>query len=69
MPDTKTVTFKVVREETWYPEYEVPAHLDDDEVLEYIHHEVPDEVFDEMLNKYTLNTDLDVEIVEETADA
>ena len=69
MPDTKTVTFKVVREETWYPEYEVPAHLDDDEVLEYIHHEVPDEVFDEMLNKYTLNTDIDVEIVEETADA
>ena len=69
MSDTKTVTFKVVREETWYPEYEVPAHLDDDEVLEYIHHEVPDEVFDEMLNKYTLNTDLDVEIVEETADA
>ena len=69
MLDTKTVTFKVVREETWYPEYEVPAHLDDDEVLEYIHHEVPDEVFDEMLNKYTLNTDIDVEIVEETADA
>ena len=69
MLDTKTVTFKVVREETWYPEYEVPAHLDNDEVLEYIHNEVPDEVFDEMLNKYTLNTDLDVEIVEETADA
>ena len=69
MSDTKTVTFKVVREETWYPEYEVPAHLDNDEVLEYIHHEVPDEVFDEMRNKYTLNTDIDVEIVEETADA
>ena len=65
MPDTKTVKFKVVREETWYPEYEVPAHLDDDEVMEYIHHEVPDKVFDEMLNKYTLNTDFDVEIVEE----
>jgi len=69
MSDTKTVTFKVVREETWYPEYEVPAHLDNDEVLEYIHNEVPDKVFDEMLNKYTLNTDIDVEIVEETADA
>jgi hypothetical protein len=69
MLDTKTVTFKVVREETWYPEYEVPAHLDDDEVLEYIHHEVPDEVFDEMRNKYTLNTDIDVEIVEEKSNA
>ena len=69
MPDTKTVTFKVVREETWYPEYEVPAHLDDDEVLEYIHNEVPDEVFDEMRNKYTLDTDVFVEIVEEKSDA
>jgi len=69
MPDTKIVTFQVVRQDTWYPEYEVPAHLEGDEVLEYIHHEVPDEVFDEMRNKYTLNTDIDVEIVEETADA
>jgi hypothetical protein len=65
MPDTKTVTFKVVREETWYPEYEVPAHLDDDEVLEYISNEAPDSVFDEMRNKCTLDTDVFVEIVEE----
>ena len=58
------VRFQVTRTETWYPEYEVPDHLTDDEVMEYIHHEVPDEVFDEMRNKYTLDTDLDVEIVE-----
>tara|TARA_R110002073_G_C9323567_1_gene568609 strand:+ start:625 stop:825 length:201 start_codon:yes stop_codon:yes gene_type:complete len=64
MLDTKTVTFKVVREETWYSAAIVPAHLNDDEVMEYIHHEVPDEVFDEMRNKYTLDTDIDVEIVE-----
>ena len=58
------VRFQVTRTETWYPEYEVPDGLPDSEVMEYIHHEVPDEVFDEMLNKYTLNTDIDVEIVE-----
>jgi len=63
MSDTRTVTFKVVREETWYPEYAVPSHLDDDEVLEYIHHESPDKVFDEMNNKYTLDTDVSVEII------
>jgi hypothetical protein len=54
----------VTRTETWFPEYEVPDGLPDDEVLEYIHHEMPDEVFDEMNNKYTLDTDIDVEIVE-----
>ena len=60
------VSFQVTRTETWYPEYEVPDHLTDDEVMEYIHHEVPDEVFDEMFNKFTLNTETDVEIVETT---
>ena len=68
MSDTRTVTFKVVREETWYPEYEVPAHFDDDELMEYIHQESPDKVFDEMNNKYTLDTDLSVEIVEKEVD-
>ena len=65
MLDTKTVTFKVVREETWYPEYEVPAHLDDDEVLEYISNEAPDSVFDEMQHKSTLHTEVDIQPVEE----
>ena len=54
------VRFKVTRTETWFPEYEVPDGLPDSEVMEYIHHEVPDE----MRNKYTLDTDIDVEIVE-----
>ena len=65
MSDTRTVTFKVVREETWYPEYEVPSNLDDDEVLDYIHDVCPDEVFDEMNNQYTLDTDVSVEIIKE----
>ncbi len=59
------VRFQVTRTETWYPEYEVPDHMTNDEVLEYIHHETPDKVFDEMHFNYTLDTDIDVEIVEE----
>ena len=31
------VSFKVTRTETWFPEYEVPDGLPDDEVMEYIH--------------------------------
>ena len=57
------VRFRVVRTETWYPEYEVPDHMTNDEVLEYIHEESPASVFDEMLNKYTLDTDVDVEVL------
>ena len=56
------VRFQVTRTETWYPEYEVPDHMTNDEVLEYIANESPASVFDEMLNKYTLDTDIDVEI-------
>ena len=58
------VRFQVTRTETWYPEYEVPDHLTDDEVFDYIHEESPASVFDEMRNKYTLDTAIDVEIVE-----
>ena len=57
------VRFRVVRTETWYPEYVVPDHMTNDEVLEYIHEESPASVFDEMLNKYTLDTDVDVEVL------
>tara|TARA_R110000822_G_scaffold10148_13_gene38656 strand:+ start:125 stop:304 length:180 start_codon:yes stop_codon:yes gene_type:complete len=56
------VRFQVTRTETWFPEYEVPDHMTNDEVLEYIADESPASVFDEMLNKYTLDTDIDVEI-------
>ena len=56
------VRFQVTRTETWYPEYEVPDHMTNDEVLEYIANASPASVFDEMLNKYTLDTYVDVEI-------
>jgi|TARA_R110000737_G_scaffold173450_1_gene198907 hypothetical protein len=58
------VCFKVVRTDTWYPEYEVPDGLTDEEVLDYINNESPASVFDEMYNKYTLDTDLDIDVVE-----
>ena len=62
MNNTRKVTFKVTRTETWFPEYEVPSHLENDAVLDYIHDKAPDEVFDEMHNKYTLDTDQEMEI-------
>jgi|TARA_R110000823_G_scaffold191160_2_gene322746 hypothetical protein len=57
------VRFKVVRTETWYPEYEVPDGLTDEDVLEYIATENPASVYDEMINKATLDMDMDVEVV------
>ena len=58
------VCFKIVRTDTWYPEYEVPDGLTDEEALEYVNNESPSSVFDEMHNKYTLDTDLDIDVVE-----
>ena len=55
---TRTVHLMVVRQETWFPEYEVPAHMDDDEALEYIESEAPASVFDESRNKETLDMDI-----------
>jgi hypothetical protein len=65
MSDTKIVTFQVVRQDTWYPEYEVPAHLEGDELIDYINDEAPDSVFDEMRNKSTLETETYIQPVEE----
>mgnify|MGYP000017544121 FL=1 len=60
----RTVRFQVTRTETWYPEYEVPELMTDEEALDYILNESPASVFDEMCNKRTLLTDTEVEIVE-----
>jgi hypothetical protein len=40
----RKVKFKVTRHEWWYPVYEVPAHLTDEEALELVQKERPDEV-------------------------
>jgi hypothetical protein len=65
MSNTKTVKFQVVREEVWYPECEVPAHLEGDELIEYISNEGPASVFDEMCHKSSLDTDTYIQVVEE----
>ena len=66
MSDTKTVTFKVVRKETWYAKYDVPAHLDEDETLYYIYDERPDEVFDEAWKPGRSSTISTATLVEDT---
>ena len=62
---TRTVKLMVTREEVWFPEYDVPAHMTDDEALEYIHAEAPDDVFDEYLNKYTYDQETHVSVVDD----
>ena len=52
----RKVKFKVIRHESWYPEYEVPAHMTDDEALEHVQSERPDEVYDDYLNTYTYDS-------------
>jgi hypothetical protein len=55
-----------VRQDTWYPEYEVPAHLEGDELIDYINDEAPDSVFDEMQHKSTLETETYIQPVEKS---
>lgn len=62
----RTIKLKVTRTDTWYPEYEVPDHVKDEDIYEYLFEESPDEVFDEMRNKHTLDTELTLdEILED----
>ena len=63
---TRTIKLKVTRHEVWFPEYEVPAHLPDDEALELVQSTAPDEVYDEMNHKWTLDTDVWSELYEDT---
>ena len=58
------VRFKVERTETWYPEYDVPDGLTDEEIVEYIYEADPASVFDEMCNKTTLDTDFYIDVEE-----
>jgi hypothetical protein len=62
---TRKVQLKVTRTETWFPVYEVPANMNDDEAETFISAEAPDEVFDEYNHKYTLETDTCCEVIEE----
>jgi len=62
----RTIKLKLTRTDTWYPEYEVPDHVKDEDIYEHLFKESPDEVFDEMRNKQTLDTEITLdEILED----
>jgi hypothetical protein len=61
----RTVKIKVCRNERWYPEYDVPAHLSDDEAQELIANKAPDQVYDDYVNKNTYDADTWIEIITE----
>ena len=64
----RTIKLKVTRTDTWYPEYEVPDHVEDENIYEHLFNEHPASVFDEMYNKHTLETETTLdEILEEMA--
>ena len=54
---TRKIKLKVTRHEWWFPEYEVPAHMTDDEALEHVQTERPEEVYDEYHNQDTYDQD------------
>ena len=62
--ETRKVQVRVTRKETWWPEFEVPASMSDEEAERYINAEAPDEVYDEYNHKYTLDTDTYAEVME-----
>ncbi len=64
----RTIRLKITRTDTWYPEYEVPDHVEDENIYEHLFNEHPASVFDEMCNKHTLETETTLdEILEEMA--
>ena len=62
---TRTVKLMVTRQEVWFPEYDVPAHMTDDEALDYIIEEASDYIFDEYLHKYTYDQDTHVSVMDD----
>ena len=54
---TRIIKLRLTRTDTWYPEYEVPDHVADDDIFEHLFSESPASVFDEMRNKHTLDTE------------
>tara|TARA_R100000426_G_scaffold45992_1_gene34564 strand:+ start:2623 stop:2844 length:222 start_codon:yes stop_codon:yes gene_type:complete len=64
MIPTRTVKFRVTREEEWFPEFDVPAHLTDEQALDLIRSTQPDKVYDEYLNKYTYDQSTTLEVID-----
>jgi hypothetical protein len=53
----KIIKLVLTRTDTWYPEYEVPDHIKDEDIYRHLFNECPSSVFDEMCNKDTLETE------------
>jgi len=63
----REVKFKVTRHDCWYPVYEVPAHMTDNEALEHVQKELPEEVYDEYLNGRTYDQECFSELAKDAA--
>ena len=61
---TWTIKLRLTRTDTWYPEYEVPDHVADDDIYEHLFSESPASVFDEMCNKHSLETETTLDEIE-----
>ena len=59
----RKVQIKVTRTETWFPVYEVPDNMTDDDAEDWISNQAPKEVFDDYSNKDTLDGMTDIEIM------
>tara|TARA_R110000796_G_C14216222_1_gene393970 strand:- start:244 stop:453 length:210 start_codon:yes stop_codon:yes gene_type:complete len=66
MKKTRSLHLMVSRTECWYPNVEVPAHLDDDEAIEWAMEHRSDEIYDEYLHKYTYDSDTMTQVVPQT---
>ena len=64
--ETRRINIGVVREETWYPTYDVPAHMTDEQAHDYIINEGPQQVFDDYTNRDTLDSETSIEIVDKS---
>lgn len=62
---SRKIQLMVTRREEWYPVFEVPAHLDNDEAYEWVMEHFSDEVHDEYLHKYTYEQESSCDFWEE----
>ena len=54
---TRKIQLMVTRSEEWYPVFEVPAHLDNDEAFDWVMEHYRDDVYDEYQHKYTYDNE------------
>ncbi len=60
----KTVRFRMIRTEMWEPECQVPAHMNEDEAMEYATENYSDPMYDEYMHKYTYDQETELSVIE-----